>query len=375
MYHAKLIGQEEKKYYNDFVTAAAKGHILQSYEWGEIKGKGEWRPLRLLLEDSAGNPQAAIGILQRKIPVLGKNIFYAPRGPVGDVHDGVLMDNLFAEVKKLAQKRQAIFLKLDPDIPSSDLVFRDYLKKRGFLSAEKGEGFSGVQPKYVFRLDITPEEETLFANLHHKTRYNIRLAQKRGVEVRNDCGKDELPEFYRILKETTERDKFLVRSYGYFSDLWDYLMPAGYLKLFMAYYQQKAIAGTLAFIFGDKAWYIYGASSNEHRNVMPNYLLQWEMIRWAKNNDCVMYDFRGVPGNLSEDNPLYGLYRFKKGFNGEYTEFVGEYDLVFSPFYYQLWTNLEPIYQKNIRRLINLKNRIKPAGNRRDNENSEEKEG
>ncbi len=363
MYHAKLIGQKEKKYYNDFVAAAAKGHILQSYEWGEIKGKGEWQPLRLLLEDSAGNPQAAISILQRKIPVLGKNIFYAPRGPVGDIHDEVLMDSLFAEVKKLAQKRQAIFLKLDPDIPSTDMVFRNYLQKRGFISAEKGEGFSGVQPKYVFRLDITPDEETLFANLHHKTRYNIRLAQKRGVEVRDDCGKDELPEFYRILKETTERDKFLVRSYDYFADLWDYLMPAGYLKLFMAYYQEKAIAGTLAFVFGDKAWYIYGASSNEHRNVMPNYLLQWEMIRWAQKSDCVMYDFRGVPGNLSEDNPLYGLYRFKKGFNGEYTEFVGEYDLVFSPFYYKLWTNLEPIYQKNIRRLIGLKNRVKPAGN------------
>jgi lipid II:glycine glycyltransferase (peptidoglycan interpeptide bridge formation enzyme) len=131
------------------------------------------------------------------------------------------------------------------------------------------------------------------------------------------------------------------------------------MKLFMAYYEGRPIAGTLAFLFGDTAWYIYGASSNSYRNVMPNYLLQWTMIKWAKANNCTLYDFRGVPGHLTEENPLYGLYRFKKGFNGEYTEFVGEYDLVFSSAYYWLWTTLEPIYQKNIRRLINLKKKLK----------------
>jgi len=150
-----------------------------------------------------------------------------------------------------------------------------------------------------------------------------------------------------------------VRPYGYFSDLWGYLLPEGYLKLFMAYYEGQPIAGTLAFLFGDKAWYIYGASSNSARNVMPNYLLQWTMIKWAKENNCLMYDFRGVPGHVPEDHPLYGLYRFKKGFNGFYTEFVGEYDQVYSHFYYRLWNTLEPLYQKNIRRLIALKKKLK----------------
>lgn len=359
MYHSRIIEAEEKEVFNDYVKYAPKGHILQSYEWGELKGRGEWTPIRLLIEDSTGQPIAAISLLKRVIPGLGKSFFYAPRGPVGDVHNKELMNFLFNEVQKLAKKHQSIFLKIDPDLPIQDNIFKNYLKEQGFVSAEKGEGFEGVQPKFVFRLNIEADEETLFNELHSKTRYNIRLARKKGVIIKEDCSKEELPHFYEILKETTQRDKFLVRSYEYFSDLWDILMPSGYLKLFMAYYEGKPIAGTLAFLFGDKAWYIYGASSNKHRNVMPNYLLQWTMICWAKENNCSMYDFRGVPGNLSEDNPLYGLYRFKKGFNGEYTEFVGEYDKVYMPFYYKLWTTMEPIYQKNIRRFINLKKKIK----------------
>lgn len=359
MYSSRLIGPDEKEYFNSFVASAPKGHILQSYEWGEIKGQGEWRPFRLLVEDSGGQPQAALSILKRRIPGLGKSIFYAPRGPVGDIHNEELLDFLWAEVKTLARKHQAVFLKIDPDVPKDDNQFSRYLKSRRFVSTEKGEGFEGVQPKFVFRLKLDKDEDTIFNDFHQKTRYNIRLAQKKGVEIKENCGKEELPIFFEILKETTERDKFLVRPYSYFSTLWDYLTPPGYLKLFMAYYEGKPIAGTLAFLFGPTAWYIYGASSNSYRNVMPNYLLQWTMIRWAKANNCSMYDFRGVPGNLSEDNPLYGLFRFKKGFNGDYTEFVGEYDLVFSPFYYWLWNTLEPVYQKNIRRLINLKKKLR----------------
>ncbi|MDK2894294.1 MAG: hypothetical protein PWQ98_419, partial [Moorella sp. (in: firmicutes)] len=158
--------------------------------------------------------------------------------------------------------------------------------------------------------------------------------------------------FYEILKETTLRDRFLVRSYSYFETMWREMVERGYAKLFLAYYRGEAIAGTLAFIMGDKAWYLYGASSNRHRNVMPNYLLQWTMILWAREQGCTMYDFRGVPGDLDEKNPLYGLYRFKKGFNGTFTEFIGEYDRVYSPFYYWLWQSVLPLYSRGFRRLL-----------------------
>jgi len=359
MYYSRLIQSKEKEYFNNFVEYAPKSHILQSWEWGELKGQGEWVPYRLLIENEAKEPVAAISILARRIPVLGKLIFYAPRGPVGDLHNPELMDYLFGEVRKLAQDKGAIFLKIDPDVSIDDTDLTEYLSARGFATAGKAEGFEGVQPKFVFRLDLTPDIDTLLANLHSKTRYNLRLAERKGVEIKENCGKEDLPVFYKLLKETTERDKFLVRPYPYFTDMWDCLAPSGHLKLFLAYYQGEPIAGTLAYLFGDKAWYIYGASSNAHRKVMPNYLIQWAMIKWSKVNNCTLYDFRGVSGNLSEDNPLYGLYRFKKGFNGTFTEFIGEYDLVFSPFYYWLWTNLEPFYQKNIRRLLKIKKALR----------------
>jgi len=356
MYSCRLIGESEREYYNSFVSKAPKGHILQSYEWGEVKK--EWRPFYLLVEKD-GQPKAAITILKRNIPFIGKAIFYAPRGPVGDIHDQELMDYLFIQVKILAEKEKAIFLKIDPDVPVSDEKFKNYLLSRRFRYAGRGEGFEGIQPKFVFRLDITPDLDTIFNNFHQKTRYNIRLAGRKGVVVRQDCDEKDLPAFYKILKETTERDNFLVRDYSYFETLWKVLAPRGYLKLFMAYYEGQPIAGTLAFLYGDKAWYIYGASSNAHRNVMPNYLLQWTMIEWAKKNGCTMYDFRGVSGDLSEDNPLYGLYRFKKGFNGEFTEFIGEFDRVYSSFWYFVWTNFEPLYQKVVRKLIALRKKRK----------------
>lgn len=349
-YVARWIDKSEHKRFNDFLAKAEKGHVLQSWEWGEIKSRTGWHPWRLVVEDD-GEIVAVASVLERKIPVVGIPIFYASRGPVLDWRNAELFDYVLAEIRKLAKKRGAIFLKIDPDVSSSDEKLGNYLLTKGFRSAESGKGFEGVQPKYVFRLNISPDERTLLANMHQKTRYNIRLAQKKGVSIRRGT-REDLPEFYRVLKETTERDQFLVRAYSYFEDLYDSLVPVGLGELFIAEYEGKIISGTLAFTIGNKAWYIYGASSNAHRNVMPNYLIQWEMIRWAKSLGCTLYDFRGVPGHLTEDNPLYGLYRFKKGFNGEYTEFIGEWDLVYRRAIYFLWNHLEPIYSDVVKGII-----------------------
>ncbi|MDP4158780.1 MAG: peptidoglycan bridge formation glycyltransferase FemA/FemB family protein [Bacillota bacterium] len=349
-YVAKWIDESQHSRFNNFLAKAGKGHVLQSWEWGEIKSRTGWRPWRLVVEEE-GEIVAVVSLLERKIPVVGIPIFYASRGPVLDLRNVKLFDVVLGEIRKLAKTRGAIFLKIDPDVPSSDKELEQYLLAKGFRSAETGKGFEGVQPKYVFRLDISPDEQTLLANMHQKTRYNIRLAQKKGVQIRRGTRKD-LPEFYQVLKETTERDHFLVRAYSYFEDLYDSLVPVGLGELFIAEYEGNIVSGTLAFVIGDKAWYIYGASSNAYRNVMPNYLIQWEMIRWAKSLGCTLYDFRGVPGHLTEDNPLYGLYRFKKGFNGEYTEFIGEWDLVYRKVIYFLWNRLEPVYSDVVKGII-----------------------
>ena len=138
-----------------------------------------------------------------------------------------------------------------------------------------------------------------------------------------------MPRFFEIMKETGARDNFSIRPLSYFEKMYDLMHPDN-LRFYVAEHEGDIIAGTI--YYGDKVWYLYGASSNSKRNVMPNYLLQWEMIKWAKEKDCRIYDFRGVSGDLTPENPLYGLYRFKKGFNGELVEFVGEIEMVFKPF-------------------------------------------
>ncbi|MFY9216850.1 MAG: peptidoglycan bridge formation glycyltransferase FemA/FemB family protein [Tepidanaerobacteraceae bacterium] len=358
----KIIKQEEKELFNEFMAWGPKGHILQSYEWGEVKRRTGWEPIRLLVMDG-GKPVAGISILKRRLPIPGFNkcIFYAPRGPVADYSDEKTLKFLFTQVKAIAKKHGSVFLKIDPDIKAPDERVVKNLRSVGFTHVDSGKDFDGIQPKFVFRLDINNKSlDEIMAGFHHKTRYNIRLAARRGVTVKVG-EREDLKPFYDILEETCIRDKFLIRGFDYFETLWDELVEKGLARLFMAEYEGKYIAGTLAFIFGDKAWYIYGASSNSHRNVMPIYALQWEMIKWAKENNCTMYDFRGVSGDLSSDNPLYGLYRFKKGFNGEFTEFIGEFDLPLSPFFYYLWVHVIPGYRKLRKNAVNLLRGLKKS--------------
>lgn len=350
MYKVHLIEEQDKELYNSFVNSALRPHFLQSYEWGELKRGTGWLPLRLLVTKE-GTPIAAISLLKRKLPFFGRSILYAPRGPVmGKECDPASEEFFWQEVVKLGKKHRAILLKIDPDIPLPDETAIKRLKVMGFRRAGGEAGFGGVQPRYVFRMDITPSEDDLLAGMVSKTRYNLRLAARRGVVVRVAENKDDLRTFYNLLKETAERDSFLVREFSYFDSMWDLFIAEGTARLFLAEYQGEAIAGTIAFHCGDCVWYLYGASSNRRRNVMPNYLLQWEMIRWAKSLQCRVYDMRGVPPTEDPENPLAGLYRFKKGFGGDFTEFIPEHDLVMSPFWYFLWERLVPIYLKFVHR-------------------------
>lgn len=353
MSEVKRIGEEYRDAFSRFVAQHPKGHILQTLEWGEVKRGMGWTPLPVALFED-GRITAGIMVLKRRLPIPGlqRCIFYAPRGPVADLHDSARLDRLLAGVRELAREEGAIFLKIDPDVSRDDKDFRDYLTSSGFRRTASAEGFEGVQPTFVFRLDIKPDEEKLLAQMSNKTRYNLRLAEKKGVTVKIGSDLDDLAVFYAILEETARRDRFLIRGFDYFKSIWTHLAAAGMARLFMAQWDGRVIAASLAFILGEKAWYIYGASSNRDRHVMPNYLLQWTMIRWARERGCTLYDFRGVSGNLSPDNPLYGLYRFKRGFAGEFTEFIGEWDLIYQPLEYWLWTRGLPAYSRLVRAWI-----------------------
>jgi peptidoglycan pentaglycine glycine transferase (the first glycine) len=350
MLKTRLIDEKEKESFNKFIASHPKGHFLQIWEWGQVKRHTGWEPLYLILEEDEVIKGSML-LLKRALPTPGikRCILYSPRGPVVDINQKEYLGALLAGVKKVAREHKAIFLKIDPDIPRENGHFARQLGELGFIKNETGQDFEGVQPVFVFRLDITPSEEQLLANMHSKTRYNIRLAARKGVKVRVAENIEDLKIFYAILCETAKRDQFLVRNFNYFQWIWDYMVQKGYAQVFLAEYEGQAVSAALAMVLGKKAWYLYGASSNEHRNVMPNYLIQWEMIKWAGRQGCTLYDFRGVSGNLDENNPLYGLYRFKKGFNGELVEFVGEWDMVFSRWFYWLWQKVLPLYQKKSR--------------------------
>jgi len=350
----KITTKEDMEQYEKFIQSHPKGHFMQSKEWTEVKSN--WKNEMIAVKDEQGNIKGAMSILIRKIPFFNNTLMYSPRGPVCDIHDFDTMQQLIAEAKEIAKEYKGYVLKIDPDVEKEDAEFAQMLNKLGFRIKGDSKNFEGIQPRFVFRLNVKGKtEEQVMQEFHNKTRYNIRVAMKKGVEVRIGS-REDLPDFHKVMVETGVRDEFVVRSIEYFEKMYDCLAPE-HLRLYLAYYEGKLIAGTIAVLYGNKCWYVYGASSNEHRNVMPNYLLQWEMIKWAIESGCDIYDFRGVSGDLDENNPLYGLYRFKKGFNGKFTEFIGELDLVFNPLVYFAVEKGEKIFRELRRRLFILKNR------------------
>ncbi|NLT57541.1 MAG: peptidoglycan bridge formation glycyltransferase FemA/FemB family protein [Clostridiales bacterium] len=333
--------------------AHPKGHFCQSAIWSKVKN--EWDFEVLLARDEGGALRGSMAILIRRMPGMPYRMLYSPRGPVCDIDDAETLSALMEGAKALARQRRGFSLKLDPDVTSDQTAFVDRMRSMGFTLHAEGKNFEGIQPRYVFRLPVAGRtEEELMAGFHEKWRYNIRLAARKGVTVRV-VGREYLPAFHELMVETGMRDRFVTRPLAYFERMVEGM--GEHLRLYMAFYEDRPIAGTLAIHFGDKVWYLYGASSNRDRNVMPNYLLQWEMIRWAVQQGCRIYDFRGVSGDLSEDNPLYGLYRFKKGFGGELVEFCGEFEYCFKPGAARAVDLLRKVYNRGATALYRMKNR------------------
>lgn len=346
----KTATEQDRQRFDDFVARFETGDLLQSFEWGDLKSRGGWNPVRVYAEDGA-EIVAAASMLKREIPKLRKCIMYAPRGPVLDTRNAELVEWFSARLKETAIRHGAILLKIDPPVPVDDAGSERNLRHAGFRPLDLG-GFGGTQPKAVMQLDLAERSlDEVMASFKPKCRYNIRLAERKGVTVRTSCGREDLPAFYELLKETCKRDGFLVRGLKYFEDMWDCLVPAGYMRLVLTYYEDKPVAGAIAYLFGDKAMYTYGASSNEHRNVMPNHLMQWEMIRLAHESGCKWYDFRGVSPKRDggEDDHLQGLNRFKEGFSPRFVEYIGEHDMVLSPGWYWLWNVVRPRLQNALK--------------------------
>jgi len=343
----QIWGDERRDAWRAFIAEQPYGDLLQTMEWGALKARSGWEPLPLAAVESNRQVAAAL-LLKRTLPQPFRALLYCPRGPILDWRRRELVHAVLEAIREQARRHEALFAKFDPAVPAKETNVSELLREHACVPAcgepEDDGGFGGVQPRYVMKTNLTPHPDELLASFKSKTRYNIRLASRKGVVVKVDTTRHDLPEFYKLLQVTAERDRFLIRPQKYYEDLWELLVEPGLAHLFLGYYEQELIAGALCFILGHQCWYVYGASSNRHRQRMPNHLVQWTAMQWARERGCTVYDFRGVAPNTEQGraSPLYGLNRFKEGFAAELVEYAGEWDLPVRPLWYRAFRCLEP---------------------------------
>lgn len=345
--------------YEAFLSAHPRGTLFQSGLWAGVKKSWRWRAVVFRRD---GEIAAGMSILLRRVPGTPWKLAYAPRGPVCDPEDQEALAALTEGARELEMQENVCLLKLDPDMPLEDTGFQKSMTALGYRLLAESWNFDRIQPQHLARIDLRGKDaESVLAGMKQKTRYNIRLAERKGVEVRV-CGAEHLPEFCRLMKTTGIRDGFAVRPCSYFEGM---LRSLGtHAKLFMAYYNGIPLAGAIAAQFGNKTWYLYGASADEGRDKMANYLLQWNMIRWAIESGCDWYDFRGVSGGQGE-NKTKGLWRFKGGFGAELQTLVGEYELPLKPAACVIVKRLIPLFQRCALFFASLRTRSEPRTCRR----------
>jgi len=318
-----LLTSEE---WDHFTNNHPRAHILQTSAWGSLKAKFGWSP-RFIHHQNVGAM-----VLFRRLP-LGFSIGYIPRGPVGERE----WEHLWSEIDQLCQKERAIFLRVEPNVwqPSSNDIIARSLP--GFVQTEQT-----IQPPRTVLIDLQPDEEDLLMAMKSKTRYNIRLAERKEVTVHQS---QDVSAFHRMMLTTGARDEFGTHSLAYYQLAYDLFAPQDACVLLIAQYDQQPLAGLMAFAHGETAWYFYGASTNQERNRMPTYLLQWEAMRWAKQRGCKTYDMWGVPDHpenqleesfMNRSDGLWGVYRFKRGFGGEIRRTVGAWDRIYRSALYSL---------------------------------------
>ena len=430
-----------------FNESDRKGHIFQTSYWAELKK--DWKKKFIAGYDNDNNMVITATILLRKAPYINKYMGYIPRSFTCDYNNKKLLIEFTEYLREFAKKNNISFITIDPDIHlkeneealSEGTEIKNFLKSLGYKNTDS-KNFEAIQPNFVFRLPLPTEgnkmdiKKAVFKKFSSKTRYNIKVAEERGLSVevydKETLNEDVLDRFHEIMVTTGKRDNFLVRHREYFKDMIDYLYP--HCRLYMVKYsyendfnrlseklnkqeeaktkainkieelkvkidaetdedkksriekklndqdkrlkeaerqiegfkkkisdiepfkgQEIYLSGSIYLYYGNKAWYLYGASENILRDTMPNFAMQWSMICDSIDLGCDVYDFRGVSGDLNPENPLYGLYKFKKGFNGNFVEFIGEFDIVIDNGIYTLYKKAFPQFKKIRNAIMNKK--------------------
>jgi lipid II:glycine glycyltransferase (peptidoglycan interpeptide bridge formation enzyme) len=315
--------------WNEFLSRHPDAHLLQTGEWGELKRGFGWEPARLVTGGCGAQ------ILFRRLP-LGFTVAYIPKGPVFSNQYSVSSEQFWSDVDAACRARGAVFLKIEPD-EWDDGTPSVVGRPSSIVSPHS------IQPRRTILVNLTGSEDEILARMKQKCRYNVRLAEKKGVTVRPW---EDVDGFHKIMTVTGARDEFGVHSLDYYRRACDLLRGAGLAELLVAEYEGKPLAALLVCARGKSAWYLYGASTDEERNRMPAYLIQWEAMRWAKSRGAEQYDLWGVPdedeaaleaGFETRSDGLWGVYRFKRGFGGAVERSAQARDRVYRPLLYRAY--------------------------------------
>jgi peptidoglycan pentaglycine glycine transferase (the first glycine) len=322
MMDVALLTADERAAWDSFVAASPYGHILQSWEWGEVKAQAGWESMRLAIREG-GRIRATAQVLVRSLPYGMGRMAYVPKGPVLDYQENGLLHAMLAALREMASWQRVMSLKVEPEVTEPSPLPQELIRL-GLVPADP------VQMRSTIWVDLTGSEDEILARQKQKTRYNTRLAAKKGVTV-SSGSLAELDAWYDMYVVTADRDSFVIHDRSYYRLVLEMLQPHGMANLLVAHHEGALLAGIIVFAFGHEAQYMYGASSNEKRNLMAPYLLQWEGMRWAKSRGARIYDLWGIPDRLEESEDLWGVYRHKRGYGGEIVRYVGAFDMVRSP--------------------------------------------
>lgn len=322
---------EEKEKYNRVVN-----HPLQSWPWGEFRQKTDVKVIRLG-EFQKENLFRAYQLTLHSLPHTSYTIGYLPKGPRPD-------ERMIKALKEIGKEHNCLFIKMEPNIIK---------KSPKILVSQYPNIFPSPRPlfsKYTFQIDLTQSEEELLQNMKSKTRYNLRLAQRKGVMVTEDNSDQAFETYLKLLKETTQRQGFYAHDEDYHRKMWKSLKPAGLAHLLKAEYQSEVLVIWILFRWHDTLYYPYGASSTKYRELMASNLIMWEAIRFGKKLGCYIFDLWGCLGpNPNPKDPWYGFHRFKQGYGPKLVEFIGSYDLVLDPRLYKLYNFCDSLRWKFLR--------------------------
>jgi lipid II:glycine glycyltransferase (peptidoglycan interpeptide bridge formation enzyme) len=331
------VREDERDIYDQVVQ-----HPLQSWAWGEFRKKTGVEIERVGFFDS-GKLISALQVSFHKIPGFGGTAGYFPKGPMPE-------EEQLSALRQLGERHGAMFVKMEPNVaqPVGGVSAFDTIKK--FLVTQGSRPGRPLFTKYTFQLDLTPSEDELFANLASKTRYNVNLSFRKGVQIFENTTEEGMERHIEIMGETTKRQGFYAHTPEYFRTMWQTLGQSGMLRIFEAVYEEKVLVSWIMFVFNGVLYYPYGASRDIHREVMASNLMMWEMIKFGKKNGCRMFDMWGSLGPEPDPkDPWNGFHRFKKGFGGQLVEFIGTYDLVVNTQMYPFFRIAEELRWKFLR--------------------------